>query len=91
MSLTTECKKWRKRETFGGFLWPVRVEEKEMKKQLPIRDEEKLAEIEWLLDAGESEHYVATVFGSTLPTLHRFLYRHGRPDLGVRFKQAQTI
>ncbi len=91
MSLTTECKKWRRRETFGGFLWPITVAEKELKKQTPIREGEKLTELDWLLDAGESAHYVAEVFGSSLSSLERFSYRNGRPDLGVIFKQAQTI
>jgi hypothetical protein len=91
MSLTTECKKWRRRETFGGFLWPVTVEEKELKKQTPIREDEKLTEILWLLDAGESAHYVAQVFGATLTALERFSYRNGRPDLGRQFSEAQKI
>jgi hypothetical protein len=53
-----------------------------------VRIADKIEDVSDLLDAGESAHAIAARLGTTTWALERFLYRHGRRDLGRPFARA---
>lgn len=49
---------------------------------------EIIEDVAWMLDAGETEHAIATRLNTTVGALGRRLYRAGRPNLGRPFLAA---
>lgn len=90
MSLATEIRKHRRQHTFGAYLWPIPKEERERARQRRLNGSEKLEEIQWLLEAGVSCHYIADTIGSTLPAIERLAHRAGAHDIAKHFNHANN-
>lgn len=86
--LRAEAKVVRRRDTFGGFVWPEAarpvaqlVPKRRHVKQPKMTGDEVVAEVEWLLDNGANRWEVSAQLGRSLSALEKLCQRKKRNDL----------
>ncbi|MDF2920514.1 MAG: hypothetical protein K0S70_4732 [Microbacterium sp.] len=77
----------RRRDSFGGYLWPSADELRmEFRGEKPMTGEEVVEELEWLLRCGVHPDQIAKQLGKEREALGKTAERYDRPDLAINIR-----